>query len=208
MPPGDEKGRQKYFTDNKHILKHESFGCLIHRGEIVAFATTGRNEEMLARDPPILLLRIFGTSALVKTFIALKTFHHRELEFVMVDTPFFAFEPILRSLQEKQSIPLSDELLKLSDYTAMRESPVFPRALVKRIGEGEGSDLRDVLGVQGQVMLDTSQTASLISGLSQPVSLIQGPPGDCHVMCWWSVLMSNPRYWKVFPGFTACKDPV
>lgn len=176
IPKGSKEERRKYFAENKNILKHESFGCLLRCDEIVAFATVERNEDLLAENPPIMLLRVFGASAIMKTLMTLKTSHQRELQFVVVDTAFFAYEPILRSLQAKTSVPLSDELLGGSGRFQI--SPFCPKRLVARIRDGEGRSLREVLGLRKDVKLDRSQTESLVSGLSQNVSLIQGPPGE------------------------------
>ncbi|RFU29072.1 hypothetical protein B7463_g7259, partial [Scytalidium lignicola] len=168
--------RKKYFEENKNILKHGSFGCLLRLNEIVAFATIDRNEDFLAEDPPILLLQMLGNSAITKTLITLKTAHQREVEFVLVDTPFYAYEPILKSLQQMNAIPLSNELLGLVKSESVAKSSVCPR-LVEQLGKHEGRNLRNVLRLEKDVSLDKSQTESLIAGLSQAVSLVQGPPG-------------------------------
>ncbi len=90
--------RKKYYADNRTFLKHMSLGCLLCSNEIVAFVTVDRNEDLLAEDPPIILLQIFGHSAFMKTLISLKTAHRQQFEFVQVDTPFFAYEPVLKCL--------------------------------------------------------------------------------------------------------------
>ena len=169
--------RQKYYADNRTFLKHLSLGCLLCSKEIVAFATIDRNEDLLSQEPPIILLQIFGDSALMKTLISLKTMDQRELEFVQVDTPFFAYEPILKCLQEKSSLPLSNELLGLVESEQIARSPIAPEHIVSKIKKHQGCNLRDLLHLPKDVTLDRSQTESLVAGLSQSVSLIQGPPG-------------------------------
>ena len=175
--------RKKYYADNRNLLKHMSLGCLLCSNEIVAFATIDRNEDLLAEDPPIVLLQIFGSSTFMKTLISLKTVHQQDLEFVQVDTPFFAYEPVLKCLQEKSSLPLSNELLGIVEPIQLARSPVTPEHVVAKIQRHERLNLRDLLNLPKDVTLDHSQTESLIAGLSQSVSLIQGPPGktsDSH----------------------------
>lgn len=75
--------------------------------------TVDRYEDLLAEDPPIILLRVSENSAFMKTLISLKTAHQQQVEFVQVDTPFFAYEPVLKCLQDKTRLPLSNELLGL-----------------------------------------------------------------------------------------------
>ena len=188
-PPGAKDVRKQYWERNKTILRHESFGCLLCRSEVVAFATVNRNEDLLAEDPPIVLLRVFGDSAVVKTLVSLKASHQLGLEFVLVDTPFFAYEPILRSLQEKTSIPLSTELFGWVENGSIMKSPLPLNDLIAQIRQREGQSLRKVLGLEKDVILDHSQTESLIAGLLQALSLIQGPPGKILVVAAHLVLM-------------------
>ena len=47
--------------------------------------TVDRNEDLLAEDPPIILLQVFGNSAFMKTWISLKTMHQQQFEFIQVD---------------------------------------------------------------------------------------------------------------------------
>ena len=177
--PGTPKGqRKKYYADNKAFLKHQSFGCLLCSNEIMAFATLDRDEELLAEDPPIILLRIFGDLAIKKALITLKVALPQNLEFVLVDTPFFAYEPVLRRLQGMTFLPLSNELLGLDGSEQVVSSPVAPGNIVALVKLHEGRNLRKVLSLPKDVILDHSQTESLVAGLSQTVSLIQGPPGE------------------------------
>ena len=173
----NQNQRKKYYSDNRNFLKHMSLGCLLCSEEIVAFATIDRNEDLLSEDPPIILLQIFGDSALMKTLISLKTMHQQKFEFVQVDTSFFAYEPILKCLQAKTTLPLSNELLGLAESRKIARSPFAPEQVVSKIKGHQGRNLRDLLNLPQDVILDRSQTESLVAGLSQSVSLIQGPPG-------------------------------
>ena len=177
LPGLNEDQRKKYFADNKNLLKHQSLGCLLCQGEIVAFVTVNRNEERLAEDPPIILLEVLGDAALTKTLVTTKTAHQQQIEFVQVDTPFFAYEPILRCLQEKSSLPLASELLGLVEASQPNGSPIALEHIAADIKRREGQNLRHLLNLPKDVMLDHSQTDSLVAGLLQNVSLIQGPPG-------------------------------
>lgn len=177
LPGMTQDQRKKHYAENRTFLKHNSFGCLLCSFEIVAFVTLDRDEDLLSQEPPVILLRIFGEPALLKTLICLKTKHQQEFEFVQVDTPCFAYEPVLRCLQEKASLPLANELLGLAENRELVRAPIAPEHLVARIKEREGRNLRQLLNLPKDVTLDHSQTESLVAGLSQVVSLIQGPPG-------------------------------
>lgn len=169
--------RKKYYADNRTLLKHMSFGCLMYLNKIVAFMTVDRNEDLLAEDPPVILLQVLEHSAFMKTLISLRTARQQQLEFVQVDTPFFAYEPVLKCLQEKTTLPLSNELLGLVEPGRLARSPFAPERIIAEIERHKGSNIRDLLQLSKDVTLDRSQTESLVAGLSQNVSLVQGPPG-------------------------------
>ena len=177
LPNFKKEDRKKYYMNHKTLLKHQSFGCLLCSNEIIAFATVERNEDLLSEQPPIVLLQIFGESALKKTLITSKTAHKDQLEFILVNTAYFAYEPILKCLQSTNSLPLSGELMDLLESDRVVRSPIAPEQIVTHIQRNQGQNLRHVLNLPKDVILDHSQTASLVAGLSKTVSLIQGPPG-------------------------------
>lgn len=173
----NEHQRRKFYAENKTILKHNSFGCLLRSNNIVAFANVDRNDELLAKEVPIILLQVLGSSTTTKVLVMLKTAPPNELEFVLVDTPVFAYEPILKCLQDMPSLPLARELLNVEHDRHVSRLVTVPEQVVTKIHEYEGQDLRYALNFPKKVVLDSSQTASLIAGLTRNVSLIQGPPG-------------------------------
>lgn len=177
LPNSTKDERKKHYKDNRDIVKHQSFGCLLCANEVVAFATVERNEDLLAEEPPVLLLRIFGQKAIKKMLITLKLHTPDQLEFLTIDTAFFAYEPVLRGLQSMAILPLSDELLNLTESRDVSMSSIVSDALVSKVRTKEGCNLRGALKLPKDVVLDQSQTQSLVAGLSQRVSLIQGPPG-------------------------------
>ena len=175
--PEEESLRKKYLIENKNFIKHGAFGCLMVGNEVVAFATIDRDEGLLARRPPVILLRIFGSVAISTALLILKTKRPHEIDFVLIDTPFFAYEPILSRLQSMPSLPMAGAILNRDQNEAEGCSPFGLDALAAKIERCEQSDLRTVLNLPRDIRLDHSQTLSLVAGLSQPVGLIQGPPG-------------------------------
>jgi hypothetical protein len=167
--------RKKYVIDNKNMLKHQSLGCLVTNGSLVAFASVDRDEDGLAQAPPILVLRIADDSSLRKLLTASK--FSADLRFVQVDTAVFAYEPILNCLQSMTETPLLAQLLDLTPDSHEVSSQVRPTSIVHKISENCEHDLRDVVGTTKSVELDKAQAESLLAGLSKRVSLIQGPPG-------------------------------
>ncbi|KAI8933540.1 hypothetical protein NX059_009277 [Plenodomus lindquistii] len=171
----DPVARKKHVTENRNLIRHQSLGCLVSRGNLIAFATVDRDEKLLAHDPAIIVLRITDAKALGNVLMACKT--ASDLTFVQVDTAVFAYEPILRCLQSMIEVPLEDQLLNSSHDSAEAPSGIQPTAIIDAITDRWEEDLQDVLGTSKPVNLDLAQTRSLLTGLANKVSLIQGPPG-------------------------------
>jgi hypothetical protein len=167
--------RKKYLADNKNVLKHQSLGCLISNGNIVAFATVDRDEDLLAQQPAIVVLRVADASSFGKVLMACKL--AADLCFMQVDTAVFAYEPILKCLQSLTELPLEDQLLGLTPSSFETASGIQPTKTINAIHEKWEEDLQDIFGSTHSIKLDQAQADSLLTGLLKKVSLIQGPPG-------------------------------
>ncbi|KAG6854528.1 hypothetical protein C0991_005440 [Blastosporella zonata] len=173
-----EKDRKKYLSDNRNFLRHQSMGCLFVDEEIVAFTTLNRDEELLAKKPPTIVLQIEGEAAVNRALLRLKS--GRNIKLVQIDTAIFSFEPILKGLQQLISQELSSELL-LRKEKLVKSAPLPPalETLVYTLRNHPTVDIKDLLETTKSIKLDESQASSLLSGITQSVSLIQGPPGIC-----------------------------
>jgi hypothetical protein len=167
--------RKQYVLDNKNLMKHQSFGCLINNKDVIAFATIHRNEDLLAQQPAIIVLEVSDDASFRKVLIASKS--SADLQFVQVDTAVFAYKPFLKCLQRMAELPMQDQILHLSSKSSEALSGIEPTRIVEKIRDNRGSDLQSTLGMTESVLLDDAQTKSLLTGLTQKISLIQGPPG-------------------------------
>ncbi|KAM0712386.1 hypothetical protein Q7P37_011481 [Cladosporium fusiforme] len=181
----NSKDRKAYLKANPKFLKHLSFGCVMDQNRVVTFATLHRVEEVLAEihgDGVLVVLRMPDTVSLERLLSTLKA--SKTAQFILVETPVFAYEPILRCLQSTVELPLWEELFAISGdeiEAAVRPSSVAPLKLVDDIKAKTNLDLQSRLSLRKSVSLDDSQLESLLSGLRQSVSLIQGPPGTGKV---------------------------
>ncbi|KIX03284.1 uncharacterized protein Z518_06836 [Rhinocladiella mackenziei CBS 650.93] len=167
--------RKRFLADNRNILKHQSFGCLLAGKEVVAFASIDRNEDLLAEDVPVLALQMAESDSVTRILSRAKK--TEPFYFVVVDTAVFAYEHILRRLQEKTDFPLSDCLLASTPSLQCLDIGCGLSRIVKEIEATKGQNLQRVLGTSKKISLDNSQFESLITGLTHSLSLIQGPPG-------------------------------
>lgn len=174
----DVGARKKFFIDNSHILKHQSFSCLAVNNEIVAFPSVFRDEDHLCATPPIIILQLPDVNSIKNTLKALHGAKHDRVQLLQINTAVFAYEPILQSLQEKQVFPLDNELLFWEEGTSYLKSPdTYPKTIVRDLLLNPKQDLQGLLKTKKSIILDEAQHKSLVSSLRQQVSLIQGPPG-------------------------------
>ncbi|KAG5647446.1 hypothetical protein DXG03_009376 [Asterophora parasitica] len=171
----DAKDRKKFLADNRNFLRHQSLGCLRVDGEIVAFPTVHRDEDLLAKKPPVILIQIEGEATVIRTLLKLKS--GRDVQLVQINTAVFSYEPVLKALQRTATMPLSPELLLWTPTSIVTEVTSQPSTLVETLRANPRHDIQSLLKTPKSIRLDTSQAASLIAGLTQKVSLIQGPPG-------------------------------
>ena len=176
----DAKAREAQLKNNPRFLRHQSLTCLVADGEIVAFPSVVRDENLLAKERPILVLRFDnGKQGITNALMRLPRAKHVKL--FHIDTAVFAYEPILTALQSKHSMPLEREILFYKSGMAL-EPPIHqPTAIVTAIKADATQNLQHILGTRAPIHLDQAQTDALINALSQRVALIQGPPGVCTI---------------------------
>ena len=173
--------RKAYLMDNsqgKKILRHQSLACLLFDDQVLAFPTIIRDEDLLAQEHPIIVLQFDGERSATKTLLKLKI--AKKIKLVQIDTALFSYEPVLAALQQIKDLPLSRELLFWTDGSVVGSVPQSPKMawIIQRIQRDPCQDLRRFLGSSRSIILDTAQGDSLLSELTQTVSLIQGPPGN------------------------------
>jgi hypothetical protein len=182
---GDAQKRKTFLMKDQQglkLLKHQSMVCLLVDGQVSAFPTINRDEDLLAKEPPIIVLQFDGNKSVAKTLLELKT--ASTIKLVQINTAVFSYHPVLSALQNIKDLPLSRELIFWKDGSAVELVDHNPKMaeLVRKIKKYPRQDLKDYLGSSKPIILDKAQEASLLSGLTQTVSLIQGPPGDTQVI--------------------------
>jgi hypothetical protein len=151
--------------------------CLLFDGEIAAFPVVHRDEALLARNPPVIVLQFSDDeSGIERLLIGLKTAEN--VKIIQLDTAVFSYEPVLKVLQNMRELPLSDDLLYWDENKDVGRLPTYVEHVVHALQHNPRTDLQGLIGTNKSIILDGSQASSLLSGLTQKVSLIQGPPGD------------------------------
>ena len=195
LPRKPKDQRKDFLRNSSKFLRHQAFGCLIRGNEIVAFANVDRQEDPLLRDPPVVMLQVNGNEPFRKALLAFKT--AKDLQFLVVDTSVFAYEPILRCLQEKTNFPLAKDLLLRNPKEHISQSPCSLDTIVKYLQDKVGHDIQHILKTTKAIELDQPQMDSLLAGLTQAISLIQGPPGKRPHLSTVAMQTNLLRDWKI-----------
>jgi hypothetical protein len=172
------KDRKAYLTDDhagSKILRHQSLVCVVVDNEVVGFGTVNRVEDFLIRSPPTIVIQLDGRASTSRTILRLR--NAKDAKLLQIDTALFAFEPVLKALQKTQHIPVSDELLFWKRGVTLRNPPQMADGVITAIEANRSGNLQQLLQTPNPIQLDRSQASSILSGLTQRVSLIQGPPG-------------------------------
>lgn len=169
--------RKKFLTENRNFLPHQAFGALSSNSGIIGFAFAVRNIDDLVRDPPLLSLSFCSSETMEKTLR--NSVQSQNLEFILIDTPVFAYEPVLRRLREITELPLDNHLLQMEDGDAEQgfEIPAKLQAEIRKIKEHTSNGTH--LEIAGQSYhIDAAQAGALLTALQNPLAVIQGPPGE------------------------------
>ncbi|KAI6120180.1 P-loop containing nucleoside triphosphate hydrolase protein [Pisolithus croceorrhizus] len=170
-------GSSSSSTDHRgsRMLRHQSLACLIGDGAIMSLGTIHRDEDLLAKKPPIIVFQIEGQISLSKALLHLKK--AKQLRLIQIDCAVFAFEPVLKALQRMPVLPLSEEILFWEGGKQIASPPVVVTEITGPLSRYPSMDLKSLLQTPNSITLDDSQVFSLLTGLQQRLSLIQGPPG-------------------------------
>ena len=200
MPKKSENIRRQFLQDNKKFMRHESVARVVTDGKEVTLGTIIREEDLLAKNPPIICLQIPGK----ELERALRCLLGAEsIKVVQLNTAVFAYLPIIKQLQEIKEISVEDEILHWETGNPLRPvdyslSPKMSRELYKlqlcKLISNTSNDLRDILRLTRPTKLDQAQMMCFLSGLRDKVSLIQGPPG---MFCVLVLRLSRANYMQV-----------
>lgn len=173
--------RKRFLEDSKSYLKHGSFGALCCGHDVVAFGSLVRNVDLLLANPPMIVVKFADVAALRLALQAFLGHKKDDLRFIVVDTPTFAYQPILQRLTEIKEIPLEEVLLEPTFAATPPQSTPQMSALLTGLREAlrtdQEFDLCDAIDTKRPIHVSGAQLESLINGLENCIGQIQGPPG-------------------------------
>lgn len=176
----DADKRKAFLKKQPGFLKHQSFAALCQNTSVIAFGYIVRDEDMLCSDAPTVGFMPAESAAFGRALAAFT--EPRALQLLIVDAPVFAYQPVLARLKAMADVPLAECLLDpdhVPDLVPVSKhlTPVVSRLRVNSINFAQ--DAVPVRAGPRSYNLDESQFSSLLNALTDPVSIIQGPPGTC-----------------------------
>ncbi|KAG5982283.1 hypothetical protein E4U55_002088 [Claviceps digitariae] len=171
--------RKRYLTENFSLLK-QSFGALYSQHEVIGFAYIFRDIDKLAQDTPVVELQFTTTDEFSRALAAFEKY--RGLNFVVVDTPIFAYQPVLERLKCIVELPLEAQLLgpfTEKDSTSAKEEFVPSQGVLAVVEACRNSAEKSTSLQVGDCTyeVDYAQRAALVNALTRSLSVTQGPPG-------------------------------
>jgi len=171
--------RQAYGEESCDLLRHQSLACLVADKNPAALVTINRKKDLVLTTPSTINVQILGDGNIRHTLLQLRK--AVDLSLVQLKTAVFAYEPVLRRLQELKEIPLVDEVLFWQPKSSIRapksNTSAGVRAIIDQLTENPSENIQQILGLETPTILDPSQAKCLVASLTQRVSLTQGPPG-------------------------------
>lgn len=169
------KDRESYLDNDRKLIKDGSMAALIVNGVVLAFANIRRDISLLAKKPPRFVLQLEGKQATIDALC--KCRGAQDIKLVQIDTAVFSYEPVLKALQQITAMPLAPELVNWEPGAVLEPPPHSPTAVIESLRRDPRQDLKSLIGTPKSIVLDPAQSSSLLSGLTERVSIIQGPPG-------------------------------
>ena len=169
------KDRKTTLQNHRRFAKHGSMACILINDKPIGFASIHRDEDLLSQKLPVFVVQLEGEASTVNVLTRLKT--ARNVKMVQIDTALFAYEPVLKAIQDIKDVPLAEELIFWEKDSPTRPPSFDEPDIVAALEADPSCELQSFLGTSSSVKLDEKQAASLVTGLTQKVSLIQGPPG-------------------------------
>ena len=172
--------RMKWVTEHHSWLKHQTVACLIADGAMCVLGKISRNEDLLAHLPPIITIQLEGgEDCISRALIKLKS--SKQIRLIQLNTAMFSCEPVLHQLQKMNQLLLNEEVMLWTPDGTIRTVPLAEHPsvidLVSKLQTDPSYQIQHVLQLERSTKLDESQTQCLIRGLTQRLTLVQGPPG-------------------------------
>ncbi|CAK9210253.1 unnamed protein product [Sphagnum troendelagicum] len=178
--------KRQFWEGQENLLRRDCLVCFLRDGEVVHFGTIcERNVDELMKSPPTLGVS-FHSAAAWRAMLTEWT-NNSPLQMLQVSASFFAYEPILKSLQRLSAVQFPEELIHWKPGCSTVQPPAYFKS-VQHVWEAihaasPSQDVSPVLGISKPIMLDPIQRDGIAMALTHRIGVIQGPPGTGKSFC-------------------------
>ena len=82
--------------------------CIFINDKVIGFASIYWNED-LSKQPPVFVVQLEGEASAINVPTRFKIANN--VKMVQIDTSLFAYEPVLKAIQDIKNMLLTDELI-------------------------------------------------------------------------------------------------
>jgi hypothetical protein len=159
--------RKERFWTERSVLSRGSVVCLtdVLGNPLLLGRVVDRDEKRLAKDQVIGLS--FEGPDLISALSKVNQPEWKSMRIIEVSANFTSYEPMLRCLQQMDSVPFAEEVLQCKSTQQIAYPNAYERSRMDTSFRAESIAKE----------LDTSQHEAVESALNNRMTLIQGPPG-------------------------------
>ncbi|GJE92068.1 stage V sporulation protein K domain-containing protein [Phanerochaete sordida] len=168
------KKRKQYLLNHTELVQDGSLAAVIVGGAVVAVMRVHRDVDHLSKTPPELILLLDDQPRAKDILCTLRT---QRCTLALGYASASSHVPVLEALQQAASVPLIADLALWGPGTTLDPPPNFPEHVVTALHRAPTEDLQYILGSHLPVKFDDAETQSIVSCLTNRVSLVQAPPG-------------------------------
>lgn len=172
--------RNEFLASPSAVFKHGSIGALCLGDSFIGLGSMVKDRLALQGGKTVFGLQMTDGASLAKALAVLCGPKCNELVLYVVNTPTFAYEPVLRRLAQVKELPLDSHIVELGAQGEL-EQPERMQTRLRSMTEAWESNskinFQTFLGTKQPLLLGGAQLESMINGLKNPLALIQGPPG-------------------------------
>lgn len=172
--------RKVFLASPTAVFKHGSIGALCLGETFVGFGFMVKDQQALQGGKTVFGLQMADGASLAKALAVLCGPKCNELVLYVVNTPTFAYEPVLKRLAQVKELPLDSHIVEQGAQRELEQPERMQIRLQTMINAWENNskiDFQTFFKTQQSLILGDAQLESMINGLKNPQALIQGPPG-------------------------------
>jgi hypothetical protein len=172
--------RNEFLASPTAVFKHGSIGALCLGDTFIGLGSMVKDRQALQGGKPVFGLQMTDGASLARALAVLCGPKCNELVLYVVNTPTFAYEPVLKRLAQVKELPLDSHIIELNAQ-GEPEQPERMQTRLRMMAEAWESNSKvafsQFMETKQPLILGGAQLESMINGLKNPLALIQGPPG-------------------------------